>query len=118
MLKLEANHLFFVECDRGTEPVAKGTARKTIREMFEQYQYIFDHDLHNQLFNLNAYPHLIHITTNATRMNTMLSMCDDRRFLHLTLTEFGKPFHVNRQPLKLLTTPFHRGHNPPYIIVR
>ncbi len=112
---------FFVEADRGTEPLRTGSVRKSWQRTIRQYRSLLGDGLYREVFRLKAPAVLLNVTVSEKRLNTMAKMLQQEfpngcpYILNHMLPEFGR---VLRPPklLDLLDIEWARAGHSAYRI--
>ena len=121
-LEMQGKYIaLFVEADRGTEPLATDSARKSWQRTIRQYRRLVGDDLYREVFRLKAPAVMLNITVSERRLDAMMKVLRGEfpngcpYILNLALPEFGR---VLRPPklLDLLDGEWARAGHPTYRI--
>ena len=111
------------EADCGTEPIdATDNDRSSIRRMFEDYLTIIEQRTYQTHFGANTFMVAI-VTTNATRMNSMIALLERmnpgqsaKRFLFKHIPAFTSPKPSAPATGHMLTDPWKRAGFPDFYL--
>jgi hypothetical protein len=113
--------VFFLEVDRGTEPLETKRIRKSWKRNVQQYKKLLGSGLYKGVFKLKAQAVLLNVTISQARLARMIDVIQKEfvggcpYILNHAILEFGAYF---KPPsiMALMEIPWQRAGYPPYRI--
>lgn len=121
-LEIEGKYVvYFLEADRGTEPLSTSASRKSWNRNIAQYRKLIGHKVYCNYFNLEAPAVLLNVTISNSRRDAMVRVIGHEYprgcsyIVNYALPEFNEVFRPPRE-MDMLSVSWERAEYPNYTI--
>ena len=109
--------VYFLEADRGTEPLSTDASRKSWNRNIAQYRKLIGHKVYRNYFNLEAPAVLLNVTISNSRRDAMVRVIGHEYprgcsyIFNYALPEFNEVFRPPRE-MEMLSVSWERAEYP------